>query len=140
MELRHLRYFVVVAEELKVLCNQGRRWLRDAEQIADQAREAASGNTGSLTIGFVGTAMGLQQVGVIYRPLSVPHTNLAKLMIWRKEPCPAHLTGFLGAVRQAAALLRADAAIRRACRPVPEERCCPAMTNDKLQMTDSIRC
>jgi DNA-binding transcriptional LysR family regulator len=310
MELRHLRYFVVVAEELnfcraaerlriaqpplsvqirhleeelgvqlfyrvkrritlspagEVLFSQARRLLREAEQIADQVREAASGKTGSLSIGFVGTAMydilpgalrifrsafpkiqlnledihsshqvqalqrrkidvgftrppvrdafleteevvrerlmvalpqkhrfrdrseialaeladepflicstncepglhelymgliqdagfrprvvqeathiqtqvglvaagvgiclvpssatGLQQSSVVYRPLSVPQTSLTKLMVWRKGPCPVHLTGFLGAVRQAAALLRTSAAIRRACRPAPE--------------------
>jgi DNA-binding transcriptional LysR family regulator len=102
MDLRHLRYFVVVAEELnfcraaerlriaqpplsvqirhleeelgvqlfyrvkrritlsptgEVLFSQARRLLREAEQIADQVREAASGKTGSLSIGFVGTAM-----------------------------------------------------------------------------------
>jgi DNA-binding transcriptional LysR family regulator len=317
MELRHLRYFVVVAEELnfcraaerlriaqpplsvqirhleeelgvqlfyrikrritlspagEVLFSQGRRLLREAEQIADQVREAASGKTGSLSIGFVGTTMydilpdalrifrstypkiqlnledihsghqiqalqrrkidvglihppvqevlveteevvsetlmvalpekhrlrdrtavaladladepflicsisgepglhklclgliqdagfrprvvqeathiqtqvglvaagvgiclvpssatRLQQPGVIYRPLSVPQTSLTKLMVWRKGPCSAHLTGFLGAVRQAAALLRTNAAIRRACRPAPEV--CFAMTD-----------
>jgi DNA-binding transcriptional LysR family regulator len=308
MELRHLRYFVVVAEELnfcraaerlriaqpplsvqirhleeelgvqlfyrvkrrvtlspagEVLFSQARRLLREAEQIADQVREAASGKTGSLSIGFVGTAMydilpgalrifrsafpmiqlnledihsgdqiqalrrrkidvgftrppvkddfmeneevvrekllvalpekhrfrdrteialvdladepflicspncglhhfylgliqeagfrprivqeathiqtqiglvaagvgislvpcsaaGLQQTGVVYRPLSFPQASLSKLMVWRKGPCPVHLTGFLGAVRQAAALLRTGVAIRRACRPAPE--------------------
>jgi DNA-binding transcriptional LysR family regulator len=91
MELRHLRYFVVVAEELnfcraaerlriakpplsvqirhleeglgielfyrvkrritlssagEVLFSPARRLLREAEQIADQVREAASGKTG----------------------------------------------------------------------------------------------
>jgi DNA-binding transcriptional LysR family regulator len=91
MELRHLRYFVVVAEELnfcraaerlriaqpplsvqvrhleeelgvqlfyrvkrritlspagEVLFSQARRLLREAEQIADQVREAASGKPG----------------------------------------------------------------------------------------------
>jgi DNA-binding transcriptional LysR family regulator len=321
MELRHLRYFVVVAEELnfcraaerlriaqpplsvqirhleeelgvqlfyrvkkritlspagEVLFSQGRRLLREAEQIAAQVREAASGKTGSLSIGFVGTAMydilpgalrifrsafpkiqlnledipsghqiqalqrrkidvglacppvqeafleteevvseklmvalpekhrfrnrseidlaeladepflicstncepglnklclgliqdagfrprivqeathiqtqvglvaagvgvclvpssaaGLQQAGVVYRPLGVPQTNLAKLMAWRKGPCPVHLTGFLGAVRQAAALLRTNAAIRRACRPAPEARFAIANTNSR---------
>jgi DNA-binding transcriptional LysR family regulator len=310
MELRHLRYFVVVAEELnfcraaerlriaqpplsvqirhleeelgvqlfyrvkrriklspagEVLFSQGRRLLREAEQIADQVREAASGKTGSLSIGFVGTAMydvlpgalrifrsafpqiqlhledshsshqiqaltsgkidigfvrppvretaleaeevvnetlmvalperhrfrdrseialaelakepflmcppkfepgmhelymeliqdagfrprvvqeathiqtqvglvaagvgiclvpssvtRLRRSGVVYRPIHTPQVNLTKLMVWRKGPCPAHLTGFLGAVRQAAALLRTNAAIRRACRPAPE--------------------
>ena len=321
MELRHLRYFVVVAEELnfcraaerlriaqpplsvqirhleeelgvqlfyrvkrritlspagEVLFGQARRLLREVEQIADQVREAASGKTGSLSIGFVGTAMydilpgalrifrsafpkiqlnledihsghqiqalqrrkidvgftcppvqdvfleteevvrerlmvalperhrfrerteialadladepfrmcsinrepglhkfylgliqdagfrprvvqeathiqtqvglvaagvgislvpssaaSLQQAGVVYRPLSVPQASLSKLMVWRKGPCPVHLTGFLGAVRQAAALLRTSAAIRRACRPAPEERCYAAITNDR---------
>ena len=60
------------------------------------------------------------QAGVVYRRLSVPQASLSKLMVWRKGPCPVHLTGFFGAVRQAAALLRTSVAIRRACRPAPE--------------------
>ena len=63
----------------------------------------------------------LQRSGVVYRPIDAPQVNLSKLMVWRKGPCPAHLTGFLGAVRQAAALLRTNVAIRRACRPAPED-------------------
>lgn len=68
------------------------------------------------------SAAGLQQAGVVYRPLSIPQASLTKLVVWRKGPCPIHLNGFLGAVRQAAALLRTSAAVRRACRPAPEDR------------------
>jgi DNA-binding transcriptional LysR family regulator len=102
MELRHLRYFVAVAEELnfsraaqrlriaqpplsmqirrlekelgvqlfyrvrkrvvlssagEVLLTRSRGLLREAEQIPEQVREAASAKTGSLSIGFIATAM-----------------------------------------------------------------------------------
>jgi DNA-binding transcriptional LysR family regulator len=102
MELRHLRYFVVVAEELnfsratlrlriaqpplsaqirrleedlgvqlfyrvkkrielspagEVLLSEGRALLREADQVADRVRKAEAGQIGSLSIGFVATAM-----------------------------------------------------------------------------------
>lgn len=80
------------------------------------------------------SAARLQQAGVVFRALSVPQKSLTKLMVWRKGPCPAHLTGFLGAVRQAANLLRSDVAIRRACRPAPEA--CFAIANSQYRSSE----
>ena len=104
------------------------RFVQEATHIQTQIGLVAAG----VGISFVpSSAAGLQQAGVVYRPLSVPQVSLSKFMVWRKGPCPTHLTGFLGAVRQAAALLRTGAAIRRACWPALEERCYAGITNDR---------
>src|ERR1700745_1573673 len=51
--------------------------LREAEQIADQVREAASGKTGSLSIGFVGTAM----YDIIPRALRIYRSAFPKIQL-----------------------------------------------------------
>ena len=105
------------------------RVVQEATHIQTQVGLVAAGVGISLV---PSSAASLQQAGVVYRPLSVPQARLSKLMVWRKGPCPVHLTGFLGAVQQAAALLRTSAAIRRACRPAPEERCLAARYQPRI--------